>query len=72
MPSASDYYRNQRSQYDPGMGMDELCDALNAGLYIGSTTATLSATTVQAAIEELDIEIRPSQSILNRELFNGL
>lgn len=35
-------------------------------------TATLSSVTVQAAINELDQDIRPSQSILNRELFNGL
>lgn len=44
-------------------------NALNTSF---APTATLSAVTVQAAIEELDIEIRPSQSILNRELFNGL
>jgi len=37
-----------------------------------SPTSTLAATNVQAAIAELDSEIRPSQSILNRELFNGL
>lgn len=37
-----------------------------------SSTATLSAITVQGAIVELDSEIRPSQSILNRQLFNGL
>lgn len=37
-----------------------------------SPTTTLSAVTVQGAIAELDSEIRPSQSILNRELFNGL
>ncbi len=35
-------------------------------------TDTLSAVSVQAAIAELDQDIRPSQSILNRELFNGL
>ncbi len=35
-------------------------------------TATISAVNVQAAIAELDQDIRPSQSILNRELFNGL
>lgn len=35
-------------------------------------TSTISAVTTQAAIAELDNEIRPSQSILNRELFNGL
>lgn len=44
----------------------------NALNIIFSPTSTLSATTVQAAIEELDTDIRPSQSILNRELFNGL
>jgi len=37
-----------------------------------SPTATISAVTVQAAIEEIDTDIRPSQSLLNRELFNGL
>lgn len=35
-------------------------------------TATLSSVTVQAAINELDQEIRPSLSILNRDLYNGL
>ena len=35
-------------------------------------TSTLAATTVQGAIVELDAEVRPSQAILNRELFNGL
>lgn len=35
-------------------------------------TATLSSITVQAAIAELDNEVRPVQSILVRELFNGL
>ena len=35
-------------------------------------TATLSSITVQAAIQELDNEVRPVQSILVRELFNGL
>jgi hypothetical protein len=35
-------------------------------------TATISAVNVQAAIAELDTELRPGQSILNRELFNGL
>lgn len=43
-----------------------------AGTTSFSPTATLSAINVQAAIAELDTEIRPSQSILNRELFNGL
>lgn len=37
-----------------------------------SPTATLAAITVQAAIAELDQEVRPPQSILIRELFNGL
>jgi hypothetical protein len=37
-----------------------------------SPTATLSSITVQAAIAELDSEVRPVQSILVRELFNGL
>jgi len=36
-----------------------------------SPTATVSAITVQAAIAELDNEVRPVQSILVRELFNG-
>lgn len=44
-------------------------NALNTSF---SPTATLSATTVQAAIEELDTEIRPGQSLLNREIYNGL
>lgn len=35
-------------------------------------TATISAVNTQAAIVELDNETRPSQSILNRQLFNGL
>lgn len=35
MVSAADYYSNQRTAYDPGMGLDEICDALNAGLYFG-------------------------------------
>jgi len=34
--------------------------------------STLSSTNVQAAIAELDSEVRPVQSILVRELFNGL
>lgn len=37
-----------------------------------SPTATLSAITVQAAIVELDQEVRPVQTLLVRELFNGL
>jgi len=37
-----------------------------------SPTSTLSAVTVQAAIAELDQEVRPVQTILVRELFNGL
>jgi hypothetical protein len=37
-----------------------------------SPTATISAVTVQSAIQELDNDVRPSQAILNRELFNGL
>ncbi len=36
-----------------------------------SPTATLIAITVQSAIQELDNEVRPVQSILVRELFNG-
>lgn len=35
-------------------------------------TSTIAAITVQAAVTELDNELRPSISILNRELFNGL
>lgn len=35
-------------------------------------TSTIDALNVQGAITELDNDIRPSQSILNRELFNGL
>jgi hypothetical protein len=37
-----------------------------------SATATISATTVQAAIQELDNEVRSVQTILVRELFNGI
>lgn len=37
-----------------------------------SPTATITALNLQAALAELDNDIRPSQSILNRELFNGL
>lgn len=35
-------------------------------------TSTIDAVTVQQAIVELDNELRPGQSILHRELFNGL
>lgn len=35
-------------------------------------TSKLSAVNVQAAIQELDDELRPGQAILHRELFNGL
>jgi len=35
-------------------------------------TATISAVNVQAAVAELDNEVRPVQTILVRELFNGL
>lgn len=37
-----------------------------------SPTSTIAALTVQAAISELDQEVRPVQTILVRELFNGL
>lgn len=37
-----------------------------------SPTATIAAVNVQAAIQELDNEVRPVQTILVRELFNGL
>lgn len=37
-----------------------------------SPTSTLSSITVQAAIAELDQEVRPVQTLLVRELFNGL
>lgn len=37
-----------------------------------SPTSTIAAITVQAAIAELDQEVRPVQTILVRELFNGL
>lgn len=37
-----------------------------------SPTATIAANNVQGAIAELDNEVRPVQSILVRELFNGL
>lgn len=36
-----------------------------------SPTSTIASTNVQAAIQELDNETRPVQSILTRELFNG-
>lgn len=44
----------------------------NASNISFSPTATLSSTTVQAAIVELDNEVRPVQSILVQQLFNGL
>jgi hypothetical protein len=37
-----------------------------------SPTSTIAAITVQAAIAELDNEVRPVQTLLVRELFNGL
>lgn len=37
-----------------------------------SPTSTIAATTVQAAIAELDQEVRTQQTILVRQLFNGL
>lgn len=37
-----------------------------------SPTATIASANVQAAIVELDNEVRPLQTILVRELFNGL
>lgn len=37
-----------------------------------SPTSKLSAINVQAAIQELDDELRPSITIFNRELYNGL
>lgn len=37
-----------------------------------AATATINAANVQAAIAALDLAIRPSQSILNRTIFNGL
>jgi hypothetical protein len=37
-----------------------------------SPTATLSAVNVQAAIVELDSDLRPAISLLNRDLYNGL
>lgn len=50
MVTAANPYRDQRTQYDPGMGMDELCDALNLGLYIGVTAPSGSAPTISSAI----------------------
>jgi len=35
-------------------------------------TSTLSSVNVQAAINELDQELRPSLAIINQELYNGL
>jgi hypothetical protein len=37
-----------------------------------SPTSTIASSNVQAAIQELDNEVRPVQTILVRELFNGL
>lgn len=37
-----------------------------------SATATIAATNVQAAINELDQEVRPVQTLLVREMFNAL
>jgi hypothetical protein len=37
-----------------------------------SATSTLSSTNVQAAIQELDNEVRPVQTLLLREMFNAL
>lgn len=50
MVSAANPYRDQRTQYDPGMGMDELCDALNLGLYIGVNAPSGAAPTISSAI----------------------
>jgi len=43
-----------------------------ASLTSFAPTGNLSAVNVQAAIQELDDELRPSVSLLNHQLFNGL
>lgn len=43
-----------------------------AATTVFAPTGTISAVTVQSAIVELDNEVRPVQTILVRELFNGL
>ena len=50
MVTVANPYRDQRTQYDPGMGMDELCDALNLGLYIGVNAGSGAAPTISSAI----------------------
>lgn len=50
MPSVADYASNQRVRYDPGMGLDELCDALNQGLYIGVDAGAGATPTISSAI----------------------
>lgn len=49
-----------------------LTTSSNAATTSFSPTATIAAVTVQAAIAELDNEVRPNGSLLNRILFNGL
>ena len=50
MVTAANPYRDQRTQYDPGMGMDELCDALNLGKYIGVLAPSGGEPTISSAI----------------------
>jgi hypothetical protein len=50
-PRAANYYGPpQRMQYDPGMGMDELCDALNLGLFIGVLAGSDASPSISSAI----------------------
>lgn len=79
MANAADYYAVQRTQFDPGMGLDEICDALNAGLYIGSTAsgAPISssliafaqsgsgaqARTMQAKAREIEVSVNDFSTI---------
>lgn len=44
----------------------------NASTTSFAPTSTIAAATVQAAIVELDNELRPSLSVINRDIYNGL
>lgn len=43
-------FRNYTTRYDPGMGLDLICDALNLGLYIGVDAAADATPTISSAI----------------------
>lgn len=43
-------FRNFTTRYDPGMGLDLICDALNLGLYIGVDAASDASPTISSAI----------------------